>query len=165
MKDKELEIYKGFFDRVENIIKDDKEVSDEVKLIIILIELENMIRYKNCGVSNKVHDFVQKYRNYLYDNIKEKICPFGFIEKDGSPHICKVNCECEYATFGICNEDDSYEYSKGGIDAIDTLVKENKKSKEIIDEMLEYFRNNTITYPYSMLEVLCKAEHFLKGDK
>ena len=111
MKDKELEIYKGFFDRVENIIKDDKEVSDEVKLIIILIELENMIRYKNCGVSNKVHDFVQKHRNNLYDNI------------------------------------------------------ENNKAKEIIDEMLEYFRNNTITYPYSMLEVLCKAEHFLKGDK
>lgn len=34
---------------------------------------------------------------------------------------------------------------------------ENKKAKEIINEILEYFRNNTITYPYSMLEVLCKA--------
>ena len=110
MKDKELEIYKGFFNRVENIIKDDKEVSDEVKLIIILIELENMIRYKNCGVSNEVHNFIQKYRNYLYNDI------------------------------------------------------ENKKAEEIINEMLEYFRNNTITYPYSMLEVLCKAEQFLKGD-
>lgn len=54
---------------------------------------------------------------------------------------------------------------KGGIDVIDTLIKENKKAEEIINEILEYFRNNTITYPYSMLEVLCKAEQFLKGDK
>ena len=112
MKDKELEIYKGFFNRVENIIKDDKEVSDEEKLIIILIELENMIRYKNGGVFKKVDDFIQKYRNHLYNDIKEKICPFGFVEKDGSPHICKVNCKCEYATFGICNEDGSYGHSK-----------------------------------------------------
>ena len=42
---------------------------------------------------------------------------------------------------------------------------ENKKAKEIINEILEYFRNNTITYPYSMLKVLCKAEQFLKGDR
>lgn len=111
MKDKELEIYKGFFDRVENIIKDDEEVSDEEKLVIIFIELENMIRYKDGCVSKEVDDFIQKHRNHLYNNI------------------------------------------------------ENKKAKEIINEMLEYFRNNTITYPYSMLEVLCKAEQFLKGDK
>ena len=110
MKDKELEIYKGFFDRVENIIKDDKEVSDEEKLIVILVELANMIRYKHGGVSKEVDDFIQKHRNYFYNDIK------------------------------------------------------NKKAKEIINEMLEYFRNNTITYPYSMLEVLCKAEQFLKGD-
>ena len=110
MKDKELEMYKGFFDRVENIIKDDKEVSYEEKLIVILLELENMIRYKNGGVSKEVDEFIQKYRNHLHDNIK------------------------------------------------------NNKAKEIINEILEYFRNNTITYPYSMLEVLCKAEQFLKGD-
>ena len=40
----------------------------------------------------------------------KRICSFGFHEKDGSPHICKVNCECEFATFGICNEDGSYGY-------------------------------------------------------
>ncbi len=61
MKDKELEIYKGFFNRVENIIKDDKEVSDEEKLIVILVELANMIRYKDGGVSKEVDDFIQKY--------------------------------------------------------------------------------------------------------
>ena len=110
MKDKELEIYKGFFDRVENIIKNDEKVSDEEKLVIIFIELENMIRYKDGCVSKEVDDFIQKHRNYFYNDI------------------------------------------------------ENKKAKEIINEMLEYFRNNTITYPYSMLEVLCKAEQFLKGD-
>ena len=40
----------------------------------------------------------------------KKLCNFGFHEKDGSPHVCKVNCECEFATFGICNEDGSYGY-------------------------------------------------------
>lgn len=40
----------------------------------------------------------------------KRICSFGFHEKDGSPHICKVNCECEFATFGICNENGSYGY-------------------------------------------------------
>jgi hypothetical protein len=43
----------------------------------------------------------------------KKLCNFGFHEKDGSPHICKVNCECEFATFGICNEDGSYGYGTG----------------------------------------------------
>lgn len=40
----------------------------------------------------------------------KRLCNFGFHEKDGSPHVCKVNCECEFATFGICNEDGSYGY-------------------------------------------------------
>lgn len=62
MKDRELEMYKGFFNRVENIIKDDKEVSDKEKLIIILIELENMMRYKNGRVFREVDDFIQKLR-------------------------------------------------------------------------------------------------------
>ena len=44
----------------------------------------------------------------------KKLCNFGFHEKDGSPHICKVNCECEFATFGICNEDGSYGYGSYG---------------------------------------------------
>lgn len=38
------------------------------------------------------------------------------------------------------------------------------KAKEILDEILEYFRNGIIKYPYSMLEVLCKAELFVKGE-
>lgn len=63
MKNTELEMYKCFFDRVENIIKDNKEVSDKEKLVIIFIELENMIRYQYGGVSNEVHDFIQKLRN------------------------------------------------------------------------------------------------------
>ena len=40
----------------------------------------------------------------------KRLCNFGFHEKDGSLHVCKVNCECEFATFGICNEDGSYGY-------------------------------------------------------
>ena len=47
----------------------------------------------------------------------KRICNFGFHENDGSPHVCKVNCECEFATFGICNEDGSYGY--GGLYYID----------------------------------------------
>jgi len=43
----------------------------------------------------------------------KRLCSFGFHEKDGSPHVCKVNCECEFATFGICNEDGSYGYGIG----------------------------------------------------
>lgn len=43
----------------------------------------------------------------------KRLCSFGFHEKDGSPHVCKVNCECEFATFGICNEDGSYGYGTG----------------------------------------------------
>ena len=35
MKNTELEMYKGFFDRVEDIIKNNKEVSDKEKLVII----------------------------------------------------------------------------------------------------------------------------------
>ena len=62
MKNTELEMYKGFFNRVENIIKDNKEVSDKEKLIIILIELENMMRYKNGRVFKEVDDFIQKLR-------------------------------------------------------------------------------------------------------
>lgn len=62
MKNTELEIYKGFFNRVENIIKDYKEVSDEEKLIVILIELKNMIMYKSGGVSKEIDDFIQKLR-------------------------------------------------------------------------------------------------------
>ena len=65
MKNTELEMYKGFFDRVENIIKNNKEVSDKEKLVIIFIELENMMRYQYGGVSNEVHDFIQKLRNKI----------------------------------------------------------------------------------------------------
>lgn len=43
----------------------------------------------------------------------KRLCNFGFHEKDGSSHVCKVNCECEFATFGICNEDGSYGYGAG----------------------------------------------------
>jgi hypothetical protein len=46
----------------------------------------------------------------------KRLCSFGFHEKDGSPHICKVNCECEFATFGICNEDGSYGYGIGVVE-------------------------------------------------
>ena len=72
MKNTELEMYKGFFDKVENIIKDNKEVSDKEKLVIIFIELENMIRYQHCGVSNEVHDFIQKLRNNMENKISVK---------------------------------------------------------------------------------------------
>ena len=72
MKNIELEMYKGFFDRVENIIKDNKEVSDKEKLVVIFIELENMIRYQHCGVSNEVHNFIQKLRNNTEDKISVK---------------------------------------------------------------------------------------------
>lgn len=72
MKNIELEMYKGFFDRVENIIKDNKEVSDKEKLVMIFIELENMIRYHHCGVSNEVHNFIQKLRNNTEDKISVK---------------------------------------------------------------------------------------------
>lgn len=72
MKNTELEKYKGFFDRVENIIKDNKEISDKEKLVIIFIELENMIRYQHCGVSNEVHDFIQKLRNNTENKISVK---------------------------------------------------------------------------------------------
>ena len=72
MKNIELEIYKGFFDRVENIIKDNKEVSDKEKLVVIFIELENMIRYQHCGVSNEVHNFIQKLRNNMENKISVK---------------------------------------------------------------------------------------------
>ena len=40
----------------------------------------------------------------------KRLCNFGFHEKDGSPHICKVNYKCEFAEFGICNENGSYGY-------------------------------------------------------
>lgn len=46
----------------------------------------------------------------------KRLCSFGFHEKDGSPHVCKVNCECEFATFGICNEDGSYGYGIGVVE-------------------------------------------------
>ena len=72
MKNIELEMYKGFFDRVENIIKDNKEVSDKEKLVVIFIELENMIRYQHCGVSNEVHNFIQKLRNNMENKISVK---------------------------------------------------------------------------------------------
>lgn len=72
MKNTELEMYKGFFDRVENIIKDNKEVSDKEKLVVIFIELENMIRYQHCGVSNEVHNFIQKLRNNMENKISVK---------------------------------------------------------------------------------------------
>ena len=72
MKNIELEMYKGFFDRVENIIKDNKEVSDKEKLVVIFIELENMIRYRHCGVSNEIHNFIQKLRNNMENKISVK---------------------------------------------------------------------------------------------
>lgn len=72
MKNIELEMYKGFFDRVENIIKDNKEVSDKEKLVVIFIELENMIRYQHCSVSNEVHNFIQKLRNNMENKISVK---------------------------------------------------------------------------------------------
>lgn len=72
MRNTELEMYKDFFDRVENIIKDNKEVSDKEKLVVIFIELENMIRYQYCDVSNEVHDFIQKLRNNMENKIQVK---------------------------------------------------------------------------------------------
>ena len=72
MKNTELEMYKGFFDRVENIIKDDKEVFDKEKIVAIFIELENMIRYRHCGVSNEIHNFIQKLRNNMENKISVK---------------------------------------------------------------------------------------------
>jgi hypothetical protein len=71
----------------------------------------------NTIVSEKSTEAIEKTKKKnIYDialkdeREMKRICSFGFHEKDGSPHICKVNCECEFATFGICNEDGSYGY-------------------------------------------------------
>lgn len=54
--------------------------------------------------------------NTLTENKELPKCPFGFVEKDKNgkyvPHKCTCNCKCEYATFGICNEDGSCGHSK-----------------------------------------------------
>lgn len=63
-----------------------------------------------------MESFINTEENTTKDERKMKrLCNFGFHEKDGSPHVCKVNCECEFATFGICNEDGSYGYETGVI--------------------------------------------------
>lgn len=71
----------------------------------------------NTIVSEKSIEAIEKTKKKtIYDialkdeREMKRICSFGFHEKDGSPNICKVNCECEFATFGICNEDGSYGY-------------------------------------------------------
>ena len=73
----------------------------------------------NCSKlmkTEKLSEILGTKKKIVYDisskDEKEmkRLCNFGFHEKDGSPHVCKVNCECEFATFGICNEDGSYGY-------------------------------------------------------
>lgn len=127
MKNTELEMYKDFFDRVENIIKDNKEVSDEEKLVVIFIELENMIRYQHCGVSNEVHDFIQKLRN----NMENKISVKNYLEY----------LDAKYPNESSSNWDISYmkaeEESKFFISLIRKII---ESSSEISDEDNIYVR-------------------------
>ena len=68
----------------------------------------------NSIISEKSTILTRTKKKTIYDIVlkdereMKRLCNFGFHEKDGSPHVCKVNCECEFATFGICNEDGSY---------------------------------------------------------
>ena len=100
MKNIELEMYKGFFDRVENIIKDNKEVSDKEKLVVIFIELENMIRYRHCGVSNEIHNFIQKLRNNMENKISVKnyleYLYEKYLEEFSSNAYMKAEEECKF---------------------------------------------------------------------
>jgi len=70
----------------------------------------------NSIISEKSTILTRTKKKTIYDIVlkdereMKRLCNFGFHEKDGSPHVCKVNCECEFATFGICNEDGSYGY-------------------------------------------------------
>lgn len=72
MKNIELEKYKQFFSNVEKIIKDSTDVSDEEKLVTILLELENMIMYKRGGVSKEINNFIQNQRNRIYKNLENE---------------------------------------------------------------------------------------------
>jgi hypothetical protein len=129
MKNTELEMYKGFFDRVENIIKDNKEISDKEKFVIIFIELENMIRYQHCGVSNEVHDFIQKLRN----NTENKILVKNYLEY----------LDAKYPNESSSNWNSTFVYMKAEEESkffISLIRKIIESSSEISDEDNIYVR-------------------------
>lgn len=78
------------------------------KLIITEEPIESLERSLLRPKKKTVYDIALKDEREM-----KRLCSFGFHEKDGNPHVCKVNCECEFATFGICNEDGSYGYGTG----------------------------------------------------
>jgi hypothetical protein len=40
-------------------------------------------------------------------------CQFNIRKEDGSLKKCHCNCNCEFATFGICNDSGCFGYNPG----------------------------------------------------
>lgn len=70
--DNEKEMYKGFFRDIEERIEK-QDIPLEDKLIIILVNMENMISYMRGGVNNDVHEFVNIVRESIKPNIVEPV--------------------------------------------------------------------------------------------
>ena len=150
MKNIELEMYKGFFDRVENIIKDNKEVSDKEKLVVIFIELENMIRYQHCGVSNEVHNFIQKLRN----NTEDKISVKNYLEYLDAKYPKEFSSNWNISAY----EKAEYEF-KFFISLIRKII---ESTSEISDEDKLYVRRFFDVLASKCLDDLRKQKHSTK---
>ena len=70
--DNEKEMYKGFFRNIEERIEK-QDIPLEDKLIITLVDMENMISYMRGGVNNDVHEFVNVVRESIRPNIVEPV--------------------------------------------------------------------------------------------